>query len=84
MREVFNYALGVILVLNIFRGQNQLIKGQNGLWARKYSIINYNFETYKFRTSRTKTFCSSVKESSNSMISEIVGSVVFVSPDKIS
>lgn len=76
--------INAFLMSNIFRGQNQLIKGQNGLRARKYYIINYNFETYKFRTSRTKTFCSSVKESSNSMISEIVGSVVFVSPDKIS
>lgn len=40
MCEVFNYALGVILVSNIFRGQNQSIEGQVSLKQKKYSIIN--------------------------------------------
>lgn len=40
MREVFNYALGVIWVLNIFRGQNQSIEGQVSLKQKKYCIIN--------------------------------------------
>lgn len=41
MREVFNYAFGVIFVSDIFQGQNQSIKGQIGLKQDKYCIINF-------------------------------------------